>query len=101
MPNLMTIKQVGLTGNHRQPVRVGATIHAGGMTIPTPPFRALQIAQYPGEESCYLFHFSGQGEGTDTFHESLDEALAYAEQLYGVSRAEWTDVSFPFGSDEQ
>lgn len=77
MPDLITIKQVALGGHHRQPSRVGASIHPGGTVIPTPPFRALQIAQYPGEESCYLFHLSEQDEGTDTFHNSLDEALAY------------------------
>lgn len=101
MPDLITIKRVLLGAHHRQPARVGATIHAGGTVIPTPPFRSLQIAQYPNEASCYLFHLSEQGEGTDTFHESVDEALAHAEQLYEVRRTEWTDVSFPFGSDEQ
>lgn len=100
MLQLMTIKQIALCPHHRQPARVGTIIHGGGITRPVPPIVALQIARYPGEESCYLFHFAKNGEGTDTFHESLEEAVDHAEQLYGVSRAEWGNVNFPFGSDE-
>ena len=101
MPQLMTIKRVALGPDHRQPARVGATIHSGGTTRPVPPFIELQIARYAGEESCYLFHVARDGDGTDTFHESLEEALDHAEYLYGVKRTEWVDVNFPFGSDEQ
>jgi hypothetical protein len=43
---------------------------------PVPTFIALQIARYPGEESCYVFYFAKDGVGTDTFHESLEEALS-------------------------
>ena len=88
-------------GHIQQPNRVGATIHAGGTARPVPPFVALQIAHYPGEESCYLFHIAQDGKGTDTFHESLEESLAHAENLYGVKRTEWLDVIFPSGSDER
>jgi len=100
VPQLMTIRRVVLGPNHRQPARVGATIHSGGTTRPVPPFIALQIARYPGEESCYLFHFAKDGEGTDTFHESLEEALDHAEHLYGVRQTEWAEVNVVFGSDE-
>lgn len=96
----MTIRRVALGANHRQPARVGATIHNGGTTRPAPSFIALQIARYPGEESCYLFHFAKDGAGTDTFHESLEEALDHAEHLYGVTKAEWAAVNVVFGSAE-
>ena len=100
MPQLTTIRRVALGPYHRQPARVGATIHSEGTARPVPPFVALQIARYPGEESCYLFHLAKDGEGTDTFHESLGEALDHAEHLYGVEKTEWVDVNFVFGSDE-
>ena len=100
MPQLMTIRRVALGPNHRQPARVGATIHSGGTARPVPPFIALQIARYPGEESCYLFHFAKDGEGSDTFHESVEEALDHAEYLYGVDKSEWAEVNVVFGSDE-
>lgn len=96
----MTIRRVVLGPHHKQPLRVGTTIHSGGTTTPFPPFVALQIARYPGEESCYLFHFGKHQDGTDTFHESLEEAFDHAEHIYGVSRTEWSEVDFPFGSDE-
>jgi hypothetical protein len=100
MLELISIKRVVLAAHHSQPKRVGAAIHAGGTTRPAPPFVGLQIAHYPGEKSCYLFHIPEHGEGTDTFHESIEEALAHAEQLYGVVKSEWDDVNLPFGSDE-
>lgn len=100
MPQFMAIKRVALSAHHLQPARVGTTIHAGGSVIPIPPFVELQIARYDGEESCYLFHIAQNGESTDTFHESLDEALTHAEHLYGVKSTEWLDVNYPFGSDQ-
>jgi len=100
MPELMTIRRVVLGPHHQQPARVGTTIHSQETTTPSPPFVALEIARYPDGESCYLFHFGKNGDGTDTFHESLEEAFDYAEHLYGVRRTEWAEVTFPFGSDE-
>jgi hypothetical protein len=100
MPELMTIKRVALGPHHLQPARIGVTIRGGGTTRPVPPFVALQIAHYPGGKSYYLFHIAKDGDGTDTLHESLEEALGHAEYLYGVKRTEWLDVNFPFGCDE-
>jgi hypothetical protein len=100
MEHLISIKKVVLGERHSQPERVGATITAESTTIPKPPFASLEIAHYPGEDSCYLFHISSNGEGTDTFHETLDEALDYAQVLYGVQPSEWLDVNQVFGSNE-
>jgi hypothetical protein len=100
MEQLISVKKVTLNAAHRQPERVGATITAAGTTIPKPPFATLEVAHYLGNESYYLFHFSSNGEGTDTLHDSLDEALDYAENVYGVKRSEWLDVNHTFGADE-
>ena len=101
MEQFVSIKKVALGERHRQPERVGATITAKGTTTPKPPFASLEIARYLGDDSCYLFHISSNGEGTDTWHETLDDALDYAEDLYGVKRSEWLDVNHAFGSNER
>jgi hypothetical protein len=96
MGAFIAIKKVALASHHSQPESVGATIHAGGTIRPGPPFRELQIAHYEGEKSCYLFHISDGGESTDTFHDSVEEAMQHAEDLYGVEKSEWTDVNARF-----
>jgi len=96
MPQFIAVKKVVLGPHHSQPKNVGATIHAGGTMKPSPPFAELQIARYEGENSCYLFHISEAGASTDTFHDSLEEAMQYAEDLYGVTPTEWEDRNAPF-----
>ncbi len=100
MEQLVSIKKVVLSERHRQPEHVGATITAERTIIPKPPFASLEIAHYPGDESCYMFHISSNGEGTDTWHETLNDALDCAEQMYGVKPSEWLDVNYVFGSNE-
>jgi len=39
----------------------------------------LEIAPYPNEHSCYLFHLSKNGELADTWHQTLVEACDQAE----------------------
>ncbi len=96
MPQFIALKKVVLGPHHSQPKDVGAMIHAGGTARPSPPFGELQIARYEGEKSCYLFHISEGSGSTDTFHDSLEEAMQYAEDLYGVKPTEWADINAPF-----
>jgi len=87
------VKEVSLGPHHRQPERVGATITADGTMDPASPFSTLELAHYEGDESYYLFHISADGQSTDTWHETLNDAFKHAEQLYGVQRHEWTDIT--------
>lgn len=96
MAEFMALKRVFLNPHHHQPPSVGATIHASGMVRPRAPFVELRIARYQGEEPCYLFHIAANGESTDTFHESLHDALKHAQNVYGVRPTEWLDVNAPF-----
>jgi hypothetical protein len=54
------------------------------------------ITQYPGKLSCYLMHICEDGSGTDTWHESLEDALLQAEWEFGVRLEEWTETNEPF-----
>ena len=100
MPDFIELKRVSLGPQHLQPSEIGATIHAGGVMEPKAPFAELKIARYVGEESCYMFHIAKNGESTDTWHETLSDALRDAEDLYGVKESDWLEVNVPFGSDE-
>jgi hypothetical protein len=53
-----------------------------------PAFISLEIASCPGEESRYLFRICGDGQVADTWHPTLDEALAQAEWEFGVRQEE-------------
>ena len=96
MAEFTALKKVILGPHHSQPTSVGATIHEGRTMRPRAPFIELQIARYEGEKSCYLFHISGNDESTDTLHDSLEDAMQDAEDIYGVARMEWIDVNAPF-----
>ena len=101
MPELVTIKRVELGPHHLHPGRTKHTKKDANGLREFPPFVALEIASYPGERSCYLFHLCENGESTDTWHETLDEALDEAEWEFEVQRHDWVDVNLPFGSGRQ
>jgi hypothetical protein len=52
--------------------------------------RALRIVQYRGEAGFYLLYLDEAGtEVTDTWHESLTDAVSQANYEFGVEPAEW------------
>ena len=72
--------QHGPTGNTRH-VRGGQ---------PLPPPHELKVVQYPEDEGFYLLHFDARGEElTDTYHESIEDALAQADWEFNVRADEW------------
>lgn len=61
-----------------------------GAELPTP--RELVIAQLLPDEGYYLLYLDGEGnEITDTYHESLEQALAQAKWEFGVEIDEWQE----------
>ena len=58
-----------------------------------PPFVKLQIAQFEGDGGFYLLYLPEEGQGTDTWHKSLEDAMHQAEFEFNVRTEEWTDVS--------
>ena len=92
MSELETIMKVNLGANHLQPGRARHFIKDSQGRREFPPFTRLEIAQYPGSKACYLFHICEDRSGTDTWHETLDEALDQAEWEFQVHRAEWQIV---------
>ena len=101
MPELITTKKVALGPQHLRPGRTKHTIRDAKGERDFAPFVALEIASYPNEQSCYLFHISENGEAADTWHQTLEEAFDQAEWEFGVQRNEWVDAHIPFGSSEK
>jgi hypothetical protein len=96
-PKMITIKRASLGPQHLNP---GSTIHKlsdskGG--LPFPPFKSLEIAHDPDSKGFYLFHICADGQGTDTWHESLQDALHQAEFEFAVKPDEWEDIQEVLG----
>jgi hypothetical protein len=98
---LISRNRVVLGPQHLRPGRTKHTISDSKGIREFPPFVALEIASYPGDDACYLFHLCETGEGTDTSHECLSDAMYQAEYEFGVVESEWQDVNHPFGSSER
>lgn len=67
----------------------GKTRHwSGGELLPAPS--ELRIVKYPDDPGFYLFYCDSDGkELTDTYHDSLEGALAQAEWEFEAKASEW------------
>jgi len=60
----------------------GGTVHQVGGGV-MGPAAALAICQFDGEDCCYLFYCDANWNVvTDTWHESVDQAMSQAEFEY-------------------
>lgn len=85
-PKPQPIKRVRLGPHHHPSLTQHTKDHQ-----PFPPFVELEIAAYPGEDCCYLFHICGDGQVADTWHQTVAEAMEQAEWELGVRPEEWID----------
>ncbi len=70
----------------------GATRHYWG-NIELPPPHELQIVRYPGDKGFYLLHLDENGEWqSDTYHDTLEDALEQAWREFRVRPEEWEIV---------
>ncbi|GAB1689264.1 hypothetical protein [Krasilnikovia sp. M28-CT-15] len=63
----------------------------GGDRAEVPPPVSLRIVQYEGDEpNAYLFYCDESGEElTDTYHDTIADAMDQAEAEFGVQHHEW------------
>lgn len=74
------------TGNTRH--------YHGGTPLPSPA--SLIIVRF-GDRAFNLVHLNAQGaEITDTFHETVDDAVAQANFEFSMRSDEWQDVDDPY-----
>ena len=86
MSKTIILRQIRLGPNHQE---TGKTHHfQGEKRLPAPTF--LQVVQYPEDPGFYLLYFDEDWqELTDTYHESLKDALEQATFEFGTKPAEW------------
>ena len=95
MSDYLIHRQIALQEHHKP---TGKTRHTEGVLTPEgvvpgtelPTPSRLTIAQLPPDEGYYLLYLDDQGnEITDTYHESLEDALAQAKWEFDVDPDEW------------
>jgi hypothetical protein len=80
-------------GPQHQPT--GKTRHYHGNTLLPAPYE-LRIVKYldSNDPGCYLFHCDASGtEFTDTYHETVEDAMSQAEWEFGVKQDEWEIIA--------
>lgn len=72
---------------------IGKTRHMrNGEPLAAPA--ALRIVQYASDPGFYLLYLdSGGHELTDTYHDTLDDAMSQAEWEFAVTPGQWRTVT--------
>ena len=83
------LRRVFLQESHRP---TGATRHfRDGVELSAPS--ELRIVKYEHDPGCYLFYCDCNGNVmTDTYHDSVHDALAQAEREFTVKSHEWATM---------
>lgn len=80
------LRRVRLTSAHSPTGRARHWSHGALLPLPT----ELRIVQYVTDPGYYLLYYDNQGqEMTDTYHDSLQGAIAQAEWEFEVQEGEW------------
>jgi hypothetical protein len=88
MSNFSVCQRVTLDSRHRA---TGKTEHRlGSKVLPKP--HSLSVCQYVNDPGYYLFYYDAEGrELTDTYHDTIESALAQAQYEFGVDPRDWTE----------
>ncbi len=92
---IVAIKRVALKEHHLNPGRTKHILSDSNGVRPLPPVISLAITKYGDDAGYYLMHICDNNLGTDTWHETLHDALHQAEWEFGVLPEEWADVQEP------
>ena len=88
-PREVVLREVKLGETHAPTGRTRH--HVGGVLMPPPA--ALRIVRYGQQEGFYLLYLNeGDEEMTDTWHATLEDALAQAEFEFRVAPSEWRQL---------
>ena len=93
---MIAIARVKLAAHHLSPGRTKHTLSDSKGARPFPLFVELVIAHYPGQAGFYLMHHAAYRTGTDTWHETLEDALDQAEWEFEVKPEEWATINEPY-----
>jgi hypothetical protein len=89
MPDYIVLKRTVLSGFHSS---TGQTRHyRGEQELPAP--KSLEIVRYPDTPGYYLLYLDEEGKWlTDTYHDTIENAIDQATWEFKVGRDEWVDV---------
>ena len=87
------IKRAEIRPDHQGPGSVRKVLIDDSGSHEWSKFVRLEIARNGADGGYYLFHVSADGTGTDTWHDTIEDALEEAEAEYGVSRDDWQDIA--------
>jgi hypothetical protein len=92
---MTAIRRVMLGQHHQNPGQTKHTLIDEKGARPFPPFTSLAITTCPSDSGYSLMHICADGSRTDTWHQTLEDALHQAEWEFGVQRSEWTETDEP------
>jgi hypothetical protein len=73
----------------------GNTVHSSDSHILPAP-KKLRIVQLRADSGYYLYHFDENDcEQTDTYHDTVEDALDQAAYEFGLTRDDWTWMHSP------
>lgn len=96
MSEFRSLFRVELGAHHLRPGRAKHQLKDASGLHDFPPFIALEICTPSPERGFYLMYEPEKGQGTDTWHQTLDDAFDQAEWEFGVVREEWTKTDRPY-----
>jgi hypothetical protein len=99
IPDFQALRRVDLGPQHHAS-RTRHTLWDKDGDRSFPPFVSLEIASYREDKGCYLLHICGDGIGTDTWHETIEQAMDQAEWEFGVTPEEWMVAAENVGPGE-
>ncbi len=96
MSEFTSLFRVELSEHHHRPGRTKHRLSDASGLRDFPPFKALEICSSFDDGGYYLMYEPEIGHGTDTWHQSLDDAMHQAEWEFGVARDEWKKTDRPY-----
>lgn len=90
MTDEIVLRSVELEAHHKPSGRTRHLVEGKKMLVPS----SLSIVRYEGDAGVYLLYLSESGEEmTDTYHDTIEEAMSQAEFEFGVLPHEWCEES--------
>jgi hypothetical protein len=96
MSTFQSLFRVELAAHHLRPGRAKHSLKDASGLHDFAPFKALEICSASPDGGFYLLYEPETGPGTDTWHQTLDDAFGQAEWEFGVSPAEWIKTDRPY-----
>ena len=96
MSALRSLFRVELGLHHLRPGRTKHQLKDAEGLHEFPPFIALEICSASSSGGFYVMYESETGHGTDTWHQTLDDAFHQAEWEFGIAREEWKKTDRPY-----